>query len=407
MQTNLLAKYILSMLFGCFIKSGNAQLAFQYKAELENVQTAGFYEIVLLPTVTAKLQPNFADIRIINAKGKQVPFMLQSDVKLPPHYTSLKELPVLSNQKESDKLTHVIIENSLNIPVSSLVLFIKNTEVTRYVTVAGSDNTKEWYVIKERVALNNLFTDSAESVAHELLFPYSNYRYFKLIIHGADVLPFNIVKVCTQGHVVSPGKNYIPIPSPSIEQKDSSDQFSYVTIRFNDFYPINKLNLKVSGSRFFRRTLHIYNKDGLPIENGTVLLTSNAPPVYALDIKTNQLLLKINNEDNPPLKIDEVSAFQLKWHLLTWLEKDSGYKIVFGDSLARAPGYDLEFFKDSIKSMPLSLKYKAPERNNIAEQKENTSVLSSKAIMWVVIGVVLSLLLFFTFRLTKEISRKK
>jgi hypothetical protein len=407
MQTNVLAKYILGVLFGCVIKTVDAQLAFKYKAELENVHAAGFYEIVLLPSVTAKLQPGFQDIRIINAEGKQVPFMMQSDVHLPVRYTSLKELPILSNKKETDKLTHVIIENKLNIPINSLVLFIKNTEATRNVTIAGSDNNREWYVIKEEVSLKNLFTERADSVAQEVRFPNSNYRYFKLIIHGTDVLPVNIIRVCTQGDGPNLNTNYIPLPNPSVEQKDSSDHFSYVTIRFDDLYPINKLNLKVSGSKFFRRTLHIYNKNSSSNNIGPLLLSSNTSPVYSLNIKTNQVLLKISNEDNPPLKITEVSAFQVKWHLLTWLEKDSGYKIVFGDSMARAPDYDLGFFKDSITSKPLSLTYNAPKKNTIAEQKETTNIFSSKTVMWGVIGVVLSILLFFTFRLTKDISSKE
>jgi hypothetical protein len=319
----------------------------------------------------------------------------------------MNELPILSRKKESDKLTHVVLRNDLGKSISSLVLFIKNTEANRYVTIAGSDNNSEWYVIKELVALNNLFTDSSESVAHELKFPNSSYQYFKLIIHGTEVLPFNIIKVYTSGHSMNPGTNYLAIPSPIIRQVDSSDQFSYVTIRFNDFYSINKLDLKVSGGRLFRRPFDIYRNNVLLNIDGPLFIHSNAPLSYPVDVKTKELLLKIKNEDNPPLLISEVSAFQLKSYLVTWLEKGAGYKIVFGDSTARAPVYDLEFFKDSIQHVPSSLQFKTPERNSVAKLNAPIRTDSNKVVMWSVIAVVLAILLFVTFRLTKEISKRE
>jgi hypothetical protein len=143
-------------------------------------------------------------------------------------------------------------------------------------------------------------------------------------------------------------------------------------------------------------------------ENESLFLSSNAPIVYSVDVKTNTVLLKINNEDNPPLRINEAAAFQLKWNLLAWLEKGSGYRLVFGDSSATAPGYDLAFFKDSVRNLPFPLNYSTPEKNMFEKQeKVNSTMFENKIIMWTVIGVVLSVLVFFTIKLTKEISKKE
>ena len=61
----------------------------------------------------------------------------------------------------------------------------------------------------------------------------------------------------------------------------------------------------------------------------------------------------ISNEDNPPIKITGIRAFQHAEYIIAYLEANKSYTLTFGDSLAQAPVYDLTYFKDSIgKQIP-------------------------------------------------------
>ena len=404
MLKNLLPKYILSFIVACVFAETQAQLNFRYIAGLEAVERSGFYQIDLAPSIVAKLQPALQDLRIVDATGRQIPYLLQSDIAGDINYHALIHLPILTNRLEADKQTHVVVENNLKSSINNLVLLIKNTDATRTITISGSDNLSSWYIIKENVTLNNLYADTADTFAQELFFPKSNYRYFKIIILGKEILPLNITRVSVPAHDLARKSNYILIPAPVISQKDSSDGYSYVTLRFNDSYWINRLSLQVQGTKFFKRNLTIYDNNQLAGEHELYSLSSNEAMVYSISSKTNALQIKIQNDDNPPLKVTEAVAYQLRRSLITWLEEGNGYQMVFGDSSAKAPRYDLAFFKDSIHKEPMLLAYGKPEISNLVISEKTKGI--NKIWMWVIIICVLAVLIFFTVRMTREISNK-
>ncbi|MBC7826128.1 MAG: hypothetical protein H7122_00165 [Chitinophagaceae bacterium] len=403
MLKNLLLKYILLINLVWLFGTIQAQFNFKYTAGLEEVTQAGFYQIDLTPPVIAKLQSACQDLRIVDAKGAQIPYLLRSDIAGDVNYYALKHLPILSNKTEADKQTHVVVENNLKSSINNMVLLIKNTDATRAITISGSDNLHDWYIIKENVTLNNLSADTADTFAQELFFPNSNYRYFKIIILGKETLPLNITRVSVPAHNFVGKSNYISLPGPVILQKDSSDGYSYITLRFNDSYLINRLSLKIEGAKFFKRSLYIYGDTLLRETQNLYSLSSNEKTVYSISSKSNLLILKIQNNDNPPLRVTAASGYQLHRWLITWLEKGNGYQLVFGDSSATAPRYDITFFKDSIRTVPILLSYAKPvlSKVSIPEKKEN----ENKIWMWVIIISVLAVLIFFTLRMTREINK--
>lgn len=406
MLKNLLFNTILCVSLGSPCIVTRAQSTFRYAAQLEEVKEPGFYQIELSPAVIAKLQPAFQDLRIVDEKGRQVPYMLQS-LSIPG--TGMRntstQIPIISKRIEADKQTHVVAENNLNSSINNLVLLIKNADATRTITISGSDDLGQWYVIKENVTLDKWYADTADTFARHLSFPNSNYRYLKIIIHGKDILPLNIIGVTVPVHGLPQSPGYIQVPSPSISQKDSSDGYSYIALGFNDFYWINRLSLHVSGTKFFRRNLYISDNNAPANEQVPYSLISNEALVYDISHKTNNILLKIQNDDNQALRLTGANAYQIKRSAITWLEKGNGYKLVFGDSLVTVPRYDLAFFKDSIKDIPVSLTHGKIEINNVLTQKETGGIMTSKIWIWFTIVGVLSILLLFTFRMMRDINK--
>ena len=396
--------FFLIVLLASFAGS-NAQQGFLKSAAIDSVPAAGFYQLNLLPNLAAYLQPDMRDIRIVDNTGKQIPYLLKSDL---PVFRENKftALPMVSVKKEADQQTHIVIENTLHHALEQLLLIIKNTDAGRLVTLSGSDDNKSWFVIKENIYLDKLTSNNSGRFIKSLVFPLSNYHYFKIIISGKDVIPFNLVEAGVYEEIIQNGK-YLPLPSPVIAQKDSIDKYSYISVQLNNSFFVDRLVIDVHGPKFYNRQAEIYSgSSNAPVFMEQFMMRSDRENIIQLAVKTNRLLLKIRNNDNPPLQVTNIHAFQLNRFLLAYIEKNKSCQLLFEDSTATAPDYDLEVFKDSISGNASLLQYGAIKKNTPAEKKLPLTGAGNKVFIWMAIGFAITILLLLTYKLTGEIKNK-
>jgi hypothetical protein len=383
-----------------------AQNNFGYKAELGEIKETKFYKIDLPPQVVAKCKPGLEDIRIYNEKGEQVSYILKNDVPVfkEENFTAF---PIVKNLKEADKQTHIILQNVSDKAVSNLLLFIKNTDARRLFSISGSDDNIHWFIIKENIFLHNSFNGNAENIAQILSFPPGNYKYFQLTILGENLLPFNLVKAGIYNEDAVYGM-YAKIPSPIILQKDSSDKRSYINLRFDNKYEINKINLDINGPKYYKRKFAIFNGNKInDVLFSEGYLFSDSANSFIGDVKNDQLLLIVDNEDDVPLKLKTADAFQLNTCLLTYLKAGEKYHLEFGDSTLNAPEYDLQFFADSIEKNPSEISVNTIEKNVTATVAINSvSSENHQLLLWIAITIILFILCFFTFKMMKEVNKK-
>lgn len=381
-----------------------AQEHFAYKARLGDANQSAFYKILLPPQVIGRCQNDVADLRILDEQNHQIAYIVKQDAAQFSE-SSFVEFPIIKKEKEKDKQTHITIENKTGKPISDLLLVTANIDARRGVNISGSNNLKEWYIIKEGVWLDNFFSTKEEELVQTISLPTVLYKYFQITVIGQDILPFNVVKAGIYTQNYTQGK-YISIPQPNISQKDSIDKRSYIRLKFDQAYRIDKLILEVDGPKFYKRGLNVY--DGNFINTKTpfaVYISPGISEMFLGSAKSRELLMVINNDDNIPLKIKSVKAFQLNQYLLAYLEKNKPYHLAFGDSTAQAPIYDLKFFKDSIGTNPQAISVETVQESQqkpVAVQPKNNS---GKIWLWSIIAAVSVLLLLFVFRMIKEINR--
>ena len=397
-------KFCLFVFSFLIVLRAQSQNNFAYKAKIDSIKEAKFYKINLAPQVVAKCKPGLEDIRIFDEDGKQVSYILKND--LPVFKTeNFVEFPVINTKKESDKQTHVTLQSPISKPINNLLLFVKNTEAHRAFNISGSDDSAHWFIIKENIYLDNSFSRDGETIIQSLSFPASNYKYFQLTILGEDVLPFNIVKAGVYKEDLIYGR-YVQIPAPDISQKDSLNKISYIRIHFDDKYLVNKIVFDVEGAKYYKRKFSLFEQNK---QNDFLLegyLSSELSNEFIINSKAAQLLLIVNNEDNDPLRVKAVQAFQLNTYLLTYLEAGKNYFLNFGDSSIQAPKYDLASFADSANKNPLERSVNSFEKNNTSIAA-TTSSKNNKLLLWIIIGVILITLCFFTFKMVGEVNKKK
>jgi hypothetical protein len=395
-------------LLACFITAtGHAQKDFTYKAAINEIPATGFYKIDITPSVVAKCKPGLEDVRIFDEDKNQVAYILKNELPVFKK-ENFTQFPLLKTVKGKDNQTHIIFKNTSAGLVNGLLLFIKNMDANRTISITGSDDSINWFIIKENVYLENAFNNDGDNSIHALSFPRSNYKYFQLTILGKNVIPFNIIKAGIYNEDVVYGR-YIQIPKPVITQKDSSDKNSYVSLKFEDAYLVNKIIIDAEGPKYFKRNFSIggsYKNNDDILHDG--FLASGSQNNFIINSRKNTLFLNIKNEDDIPLKVKSAEAFQLNISMLTYLQAGKKYYLYFGDSSALHPKYDLQFFADSIKINPAGVSFGSVEKNKIPGNRSE-SFFSRYSIwaLWIIIIGILVILCFFTFKMVREVDKKK
>lgn len=333
---------------------------FAYQAKINKVDSSGYYHIFMPPAVTAKLNYKFSDIRIYDKKGKEIPYIRFSEDQLfkTSKFTVLK---ILANQyKRTKKFTQVLVHNNKKLKINNFVLIVddpKNSEV--WVNIAGSNDRKNWNVLKNNSRYLPEYTDSATAEVRIIDLPESNFNYYRIMVFDFGKLIFNVHKVINY-KISNYNEEYVEVPKPSFEQDDTTESNkTIVKIKFDEPQYIDKIKFKITYPPYYLRKAEITKKDttsGKKIrlqlydqnQKDFYLCSDSSNTLHLSRYNVQTLFLIVYNNDDEPLKFSDVEAFQRKEYLIAYLEKGKNYIVKFGNSNVAPPIYDLKFFKNKI-----------------------------------------------------------
>ncbi len=386
---------------------------YSYRADIDSVKTSGFYKIFLSPEISAKLQQNFPDIRIIDKNNIEIPFLYGSDYMQIANIQR-KELKIVKNKhKLFKRITDLVVELDTVINIDGFILEISNKNIKNKLKIAGSFDKKTWYEIKKRFSLQLIYTDSATTELHITNIPTTSFKYYRFIFSDYKNESVEILKAFS---IINNelDKKYFELPKPVISHKDTLDK-TLIDLIFNDTYFIDKISFTIDGSEYYFRSAKIYKAKDKTRHNGGVLyfddiekeffLGSNRTNTIILPrFKSSHLKMQISNKDNQPIRIVDVKAYQQKNYIITYLRPDMEYKLKFGSTTADFPVYDLTYFKENIP-------YNIPELkiSNIKQVYQQDNLIIKKKIwsippvyLWIAIIVIGGVLIFLTTRLFIE-----
>jgi hypothetical protein len=401
MRLNQKIKIALLLLAAGFLNEPTS--AQKYQAALKRIDSPGFYKISLQPAFVAKSEANLCDLRLKDVKGREIPYINSADI---PVNTQQKfiEFPRIESIAKNDSGTTIIVENKAREPIRRLWIKLRNTDVVRTMNLMGSDDLVHWFAIEEGIVLEKSDSEKESEYMQTITFTASSYHYLKILVNDKNRIP---IKFLQAGIYVNPTLEnvYKPILPVHTFQRDS-DKATYLTIRLNDKYQVNKIHLIITGSKYFKRSVSIYNVDRkIPEFISEAELTSNSSNDLFLSVKTNHLLLKIDNGDSPPLAISGAEVYQADEFIVSYLEKGQ-YYLIIGKRDAIKPNYDLRFFIDSMHGpMPgithLSVNKYQPYPASRPKERSNHTV-----IIWTAIMVSLLLLTLLTWKMVEEVNKR-
>jgi hypothetical protein len=369
---------------------------FKSKAPIDSIPHSGFYQILITPALSSLMAIDGKDIRIIDKKQQQVPYIIKTGH---PAFskTAYQRLQILSNTITDSGQSVLVIANPNQQTIASLALLIQNTAASRIAFISGSNDEKKWFTVAEQVLLVPQTAPADDRFVQLLSFPASSYRFLKLVLLNGRNDPLNILEVGRYTSVdykaVYP---FIPNPGYQYSQVDSSDGNSYVWVSNTAAYPIHRIQLKLKGAPYFKRQLSFqFAKEQ---QHSYTVSDTNAvfyPPLT----KVNNFSIVIQNGDNPPLKVESLVIEQVQQKIITYLQAGESYTLLCNDSLAKGPQYDLAYFKDSLPTAIPIISFGA-----ITTIQEPAT--KKQAWLWPAIIGSIAIMGFLAFRLTKEVKQQ-
>ncbi len=408
-------KWINLLLFVLITNCCAAQTSgFKFYCKLDSVKPAGFYNIELTPELSAHLKTDYSDLRIVNEAGKWIPHVLHAPAYERTDTGLIMEMKY-SITENSGVNTVLIIESGQKIS-NNFGVIITNTAAERFCTLSGSNDKKSWFVINDSVLLSPVPAENATENISRINFPPNSYRSYKVIIHNNNKDPFNIkgvVEYTTAPEITNPLKKLIENPVASIQQKDSG-KISYIKISQQLTYQFDNISLQLSGVKYYNRKVdlyipyaenHSFSNPGQLLQSFTVSNNSTLQ-FKLLHTKAAVYYLLINNEDNLPLTVKEVKTAISNHYITAYLEKGNNYKLILNNEAAVMPNYDLAKLNSK---MPDSISFLQVGKITPAEENKliTTPAKNNKWILWVSIAAALLILLFFTYKMFKEVEKRK
>jgi len=381
---------------------------FKYLSRLPKVDSAGYYRINLAPGLTGRALPDIADVRLVGTKGTFVPYVKSNSLPITRQTRFVVFLQV-QNKIQNDSSTTFIAQNTTGTPVNQLWLRLKNTAVNRHLNISGSDDQKNWFAITEDLSLSTASAnDNKGAYQQRIDFPSSNFKYLKLTIPNKSKSPLAILGTGIYTDLPAEPK-YVPITGLRFSRADSPDHSTHLRLKFDLPYRVDRLSIPIVYNGFFHREVNVYTNDSAHTWL-TSKTFSNDDKDINLSIVTRGLDIQIINNDDAPLPVKRVSAYQNQSFLIARLEPGISYYIIVGDPEAKAPKYDLEYFADHLTGTLPEIIHQNMQHNPMYKRKAGTAAVGGAKKnywLWAGIAVAIAVLSGLTVSMLREVKKRE
>lgn len=395
-----------------FVATSGFGQSFKGEATISATEADGFYRIPLSPRVTRHLNSDFSNIRIIKSSGGEVPFILQEE--FPVQYTEEFRSYEIVEQKITRKCcTHLLLHNPYDQPINNIHLSIKNADVVKTLTVLGSDDKENWFALREDLLLSPVRNPDQTYQIKIIDFPLSNYSYYRIEIDDSTSAPLNILGAGYYKAYAESKETFTEVPVHPFVTDSVDQKRTFIEMRFDTAQYLDKLEITMTGFPYFLRRANLLQKkyrttkkgDTVSYYNNLLSFQVSSKQSSVIDLKklkASQLLLEIENDDNPSLQLGSLHTYQMNRYLTAWLKKDEHYTLSIGADDLASPVYDIGSFQDKIPSSPPLLSVAAVKIFQEAEPEPSKTFFTNPMIIWGAIVLVIAVLGFMTRRMISE-----
>jgi len=391
--------------------AAKAQVAqYKFKRELDGVHQ--HWHVLQLPDELYKYAASdFNDLRIFGTGGKdtvEVPYLIRERTdKITAAETDFR----LINQSADGNVFFFTFQSLKASIINQIILQFKEQNFDWKVKLEGSNDHMHWFSILDNYRILSIRNRYTGYQFTRLDFPDSQYEYFRLAVKSKEQPELRSAKVLRMDTV--PGISRV-IAARSVKiSNDAAAKETLVEIGLPGLLPVSALTVNVQNSFDFYRALRVeYATDsfatakGLQYNYHTLFegtLTSFEKPGFRFpNTVAARLRVVIQNDDNPPLHIDSVLLSGNISELVARFDHPGySYALYYGNPDVAAPAYEIEKFESRIPDRPDHITAGREQRNPHFATSTDRPLFENKAWLWGIMGLIIVILGWFSFRMLK------
>ncbi len=316
----------------------------KYERVIETGARTQTVSVAVPPSIYANAQPSLADLRVVDGRGRIVPFILRTP---PPAPSETWVSAALTDQGfVSGQYSQVVADLGTNHDVYG-VLDV-GTPLDAFATtvdVDASDDRATWRTIRTGAPIYDYERDGLATNTR-VTFPSSTARYLRVrVLDRSSAFPIDSIRVGAPVNAVPESTRYPLVVAPA--HHDAGAQTTSHPVEGIDDVPIGRFRIASSTSRFVRMVDVQTSDDGTSwemIASQQISRTGPGRDSLFLDFGEAQAphwRLIIHNGDDPPLAGVRIEAFGAPRRIdFDASPAAAPYRLIYGNPSAPSPSFD-------------------------------------------------------------------
>ncbi len=383
----------------------------RYTRTMDEARAGTLNYITLDRAAFSHSENQLPDLRVIDDAGKEIPYAVRSQITRPPEPVKLPSA-VRENSFVPREFTQIVVDLGAKTGFhNNLRVRTPETDFINWVEVAASEDAHVWRIVNARAPISRFRKDNLEG---NQTVPYSenNARYLRVRIqetqHSFQVNDIEVFSSPAPNKEFA-AENGIALANSLAPDRNPTDSLTPWTVDLGSGnIPISRFEFETSQPEFYRAVriltsndrkewrsagggeIHRYVFNGRSQESLGVECNEDEAPRY--------WRVEVLNANDAPLSDVRLSVLMPHRFVLFRAATGRSYRLVYGNSRARAPNYDL------VRTLEIPAAETMPHLNLGAEELTSNYIDPSPFterhpnLLWVALGLAVFLLGYTALR---------
>jgi len=356
--------------------------------------------ITIVPEIFRRANRDLSDVRMIDDQGRETPYVMftrEGSKRSDPRLAILHERSFAPG-----RFTQVVLEVSDRSQFhNSIEVHTPETDFIEWVSVEASDDGHIWRIVQPRAPIFRFQKDGHQG--NQLVrYSENNAHFLRLrVLDGSKQFPIAGVNVLY--HVQEePERTSLNVDVNPISQSKPG-RSTWMADLSELQAPVSNVRFDVAGPPELIRCVRVQgsedNKQWYPTMLGEIYrYHSGDASVESLEIsgsiQSRYLQIEVLNGNDAPLSGVRVSLLTTPRHVFFEHQPERSYRLIYGDSRASFPQYDLPRRFDTKQSEKAVIGKLGPEEVNSAWSDPRPWTEKHQVVLWLAVGLAVVLLGF-------------
>ena len=402
---------LLLVLLACVLLTNAQTNTYQFKRQITGIN-ATWHSVKLPDDMYEKVNSGFEDLRIFGINGKdtiEIPYLLKQRA----NQISLTEIPFKQlNQSTLGGVYYYTFQLTEVNPINQISLDFKQENFDWKVNLEGSNDNQSWFNILKDYRILSIKNNETDYKFTKLSFPDSKYQFYRIAIK-ANAQPTLTNTKTTKTDTVKGIYNEVKYQTYDLKN-DTKTKETTIEVGFKNAVPVSYLKLNAQSDFDFYRPIRIeYVTDSIKTERGieynfATLYEGTISSLEAAEFNftntiTSKIKLTISNNDNRPLRLTGLIIKGNSYDLVARFDDlKASYALYYGNENVQQPNYEIEKFESKIPTNLSNVSVGKAQKNPSYTVKTEKPLFENKIWLWCLMGVIMALLGFFSYRMLKS-----